>query len=100
MKVTLHLVSRSPFADQTLTQCLQVLKPQDSIVLLEDATWALKANQPWRQRLSQLSETHAIYVLAEDAALRGIAIDPPFLSVDYEKLVTLSCEHQHSMSWF
>lgn len=97
---SLHLVSSSPFTSSALGDCLRVLTAEDSVLLIEDGVWAINGEQSWQRQLHALCEHHAIYVLAEDAALRGIHVLPPFKIIDYETMVAIACEHARSVSWF
>ncbi|CBL45166.1 Uncharacterized conserved protein involved in oxidation of intracellular sulfur [gamma proteobacterium HdN1] len=97
---TLHLVSASPFESPALADCLRVLQGKDSLLLIQNGVWAAHREQSWRAQLQFSSEHHRIYVLAEDAALRGIHVLPPFELVDYEGMVALACEHARSASWY
>jgi tRNA 2-thiouridine synthesizing protein B len=97
---SLHLVSSSPFTGSALADCLRVITAADSVLLIENGVWAIHGEQSWQRQLQGLSERHAIYVLAEDAALRGIHVLPPFQLIDYETMVALACEHARSVSWF
>jgi len=97
---TLHIVSASPFSTAALSDCLRVLQDDDSILLIENGVWAINGNHMWQRQLEALCEHHAIYALAEDAALRGIHVLPPFELIDYERMVAITCEHVRSISWF
>ena len=37
----LHKISTSPFADQTLLQCLNRIQPTDKLLLIQDAVYAM-----------------------------------------------------------
>lgn len=97
---TLHIVSASPFITSALADCLRVLQGKDSLLLIENGVWAINGEQNWQRQLQALSDHHRIYVLAEDAALRGIHVLPPFALIDYESMVSIACEHARSVSWF
>lgn len=96
---TLHLVSSSPFMTSALNDCLRLICPHDSLLLIENGVWAVNGEQAWQARLRELSDRHKVYVLAEDAALRGIHVLPPFSLIDYETMVAIVCEHHKSISW-
>lgn len=97
---SLHLVSSSPFTSSALADCLRVITADDSILLIENGVWAINGDQTWQRQLHALCERHRVYVLAEDAALRGIHVLPPFHLIDYETMVAIACEHARSVSWF
>lgn len=99
MNTTLHLVSSSPFMTSALNDCLRVICPNDSLILIENGVWAVNGDQNWQRQLKTLCEHHFVHVLAEDAALRGIHVLPPFSLIDYETMVSIACEHHRSMSW-
>lgn len=97
---SLHIVSTSPFVTSALGDCLRVLQGGDCIILIENAVWAVNGDQAWQRQLRALSDHHSVYLLAEDAALRGIHVLPPFSLIDYENMVAIACEHTRSLSWF
>ena len=91
---TLHLVQQSPFTHTALASCLRVCGPDDGIVLMHDATYAVLGEHDW--------PTARIYALAEDIAERGLSSKTPaaIKLIDYPALVALCSEHRHSLSWF
>lgn len=97
---SLHLVSSSPFTSSALADCLRVINTNDSILLIQNGVWAVNGDQTWQRQLHALCERHQVYVLAEDAALRGIHVLPPFQLIDYETMVSIACENARSVSWF
>lgn len=97
---TLHIVSASPFATAALADCLRVLQDDDSVLLIENGVWAINGGHTWQRQLEVLCEHHHVYALAEDSALRGIHVLPPFELIDYERMVAITCEHARSISWF
>ncbi len=97
---SLHFVSTSPFTSSALADCLRVVNDNDCVILIENGVWAINGDQTWQRQLLTLCDHHHVYVLAEDAALRGIHVLPPFELIDYERMVAVTCEHTRSISWF
>ena len=95
----LHIVSKSPFANSALGECLRVCGEQAVIILIEDAVNAALANTEWA--LSLKSAGHSVFVLREDLEARGLIalIDRSFNVVDYAGFVQLCCEHTPIVSW-
>lgn len=92
----LHLVSRSPFENNALEQCLKLANNDDSIVLMGDGVLAAQHPQM----------THAtvkgIFAVADDLALRGVALtsNSPIKVITMNDLVGLTVEHASSHTWF
>ena len=100
INASLHIVSASPFANSALGDCLRLLQGNDSVLLIENGVWAINGVHTWQRQLEGLCTQHRVYALAEDAALRGIHVLPPFELIDYERMVGIACEHARSISWF
>lgn len=110
---TLHIVSRSPFTNSALADCIracaspEIDSPEidspkvDSpvvIVLIEDGVNAALADCEWSARL----QSHNVFVLEADIAARGLQhrIDPAFTAINYAEFVQLCCDHTPLVSWF
>lgn len=77
--------------------CLSLLSPGDSLLLLEDGVYAALPDAP----PLTLPEGVRLYVLAEDLAARGISdrIPPAFTRVDYAGFVALCLAHVKVINW-
>ena len=92
----LHKVSTSPFADQTLLQCLKRIQPTDKLLLIQDAVYTIvKAD------VTETLLTHGpIYVLREDVQARGLKIENDlFHAISYPEFVALTLECNQVISW-
>ena len=94
---TLHVLSHSPFTDSRLGSCLRLCSAQDAILLCGDAIYALQPGSAPFQALQ--AKALAIFVLAEDAQARGLALPQWARSVDYPGFVQLSIDHDKVNSW-
>lgn len=92
----LHLVNKSPFSNNSLHQCLQLLGERDSIVLLEDAVLLL-ANP---QAASGLPPAERLFAIESDIQARGLSACAGITGVEYEQLVELVVRHDKTLSWF
>lgn len=94
--MVLHIVSTSPFASQTLSQCLNRMTKQDGLLLIQDGVYALTD-----QRLhQQLAGIEKLYVLNEDIQARGLGSGTLSVEIiDYAAFVTLTLVYEHSLSW-
>jgi len=95
----LHLVSRSPFADSALEECLGCMGEEDALLLLQDAVIAAAHSHVWTQRLARLSPR--VHVLHEDLEARGLAsaLAEGFAKVDYPGFVQLTVQADVVCSW-
>ncbi len=92
----LHKVSTSPFADQTLLQCLKRKQPTDKLLLIQDAVYAMVKGD----LVDSLLEQGPIYVLNEDVQARGLIIENNlYQGISYPEFVALTLECKQVISW-
>lgn len=96
---TLHLLSRSPFADASGASCLRLLGPNDGLLLSGDAVYALQPGSRPFETLSQLPANQPVFALAEDLEARGIATPEFVQAVDYAAFVELTLRFERTNSW-
>ncbi|MBV7548015.1 sulfurtransferase complex subunit TusB [Pseudomonas sp. PDM26] len=94
---TLHVLSHSPFGDERLTSCLRVIGANDGLLLSGDAAYAL---QPATAPFTVLSARGLkLFVLAEDAQARALAVPDWARAIDYPAFVELSIHYDKVNSW-
>lgn len=94
---TLHVLSHSPFGDERLTSCLRVIGANDGLLLSGDAAYAL---QPGTAPFTELSARGLkLFVLAEDAQARALAVPDWAEAIDYPAFVELSIHYDKVNSW-
>jgi tRNA 2-thiouridine synthesizing protein B len=96
---TLHLLSRSPFADTSGASCLRLLGAGDGVLLTGDAVYALQPSSRPLEVLSQLPAECPIFALAEDLEARGLAVPEFVHAVDYAGFVELTLRFDRTNSW-
>ena len=69
----LHLVRTSAFQTYDFEQCLNVVQPSDTIVLLDDGCYNLN-HYLWQQALDKIA-LPALYIIEAHAQARAITID-------------------------
>jgi tRNA 2-thiouridine synthesizing protein B len=96
---TLHIVSKSPYGNSALADCLRVCGAA-SLLLTEDAVSAALIDSEWANALQR--DDLAVYVLMPDCIARGFAdrISPHITAIDYAGFVQLCCDHEHPVSWY
>jgi len=82
--MSLHLV----FSSRGWRACEPRLQPADAVVLLGDGVYVAGTHQ-----------TSSLYVLSEDAHIRGLRFDTRHTPISYEELVALCTEYQPVVSW-
>ncbi|WP_299587109.1 sulfurtransferase complex subunit TusB [uncultured Microbulbifer sp.] len=95
--MTLHIVSKSPFSTQALSDCLESFADGDALLLIEDGVYALQ-----HKALQDLQNTE-IFCLAADSEARGLlpsAISCSVEAIDDARWVHLCTEHNPIVSWF
>ena len=94
---TLHVLSHSPFGDERLTSCLRLIGANDGLLLSGDAAYAL---QPGTAPFTALSARGLkLFVLAEDAQARALAVPDWAEAIDYPAFVELSIHYDKVNSW-
>ena len=99
---SLHIVNKSPFEHSALDSCLRLAKSGASILLIEDATYALRAGSAAAQTLSKALDRFKVFALTPDMDARGLpqsaSIDGVSF-VDYAGFVELTTQHDKVNSW-
>ncbi|MDN6297812.1 MAG: DsrH/TusB family sulfur relay protein [Halomonas sp.] len=95
----LHILNQAPQSGQAAAQALAAMAPEDHLILIEEAVFAVLDAQ-W-QGWHVASER--IHVLEDDVASRGLVDitgrqQPELLSV--EAFVTLTAEVSQTVSWY
>ena len=94
---TLHVLSHSPFGDDRLNSCLRLIGSADALLLSGDAVYAL---QPGTAPFTALQDRQLkLWILAEDAQARAIAVPDWAEAIDYPAFVELSIHHDKVNSW-
>lgn len=96
---TLHLLSRSPFADTSATSCLRLLGAGDALLLSGDAVYALQPGSAPYARLRDLPADRPCFALAEDLQARGLQAPDFVTAVDYPGFVELTLRFERVNSW-
>lgn len=94
----LHLMFKSPLESAVLAR----LGVGDELVFLENAVLCLLQTGADNNTLFELSKTHSLYVLADDLAVRGIAVDELVQGIwviNYTDFVALTVKHPVIQSW-
>ncbi|WP_322844024.1 sulfurtransferase complex subunit TusB [Pseudomonas sp. B33.4] len=94
---TLHVLSHSPFGDARLSSCLRLIGTADALLLSGDAVYALQAGTAPFSALQSCQIK--LFVLAEDAQARAIAVPNWAEAIDYPAFVELSIHHDKVNSW-
>jgi len=99
---TLHTVNKSPFATQTLLSCVNHTLKGDAILLIEDGVYGALAGSGVADAVRAAAGNVSIYVLAADAAARGLDAGKllgEVTGVSYEGFVDLVAEHDRTQAW-
>ncbi|MFQ3236102.1 MAG: tRNA 2-thiouridine synthesizing protein B [Paraglaciecola sp.] len=92
----LHIVSTSPFASKTLTQCINRMAKQDGLLFIQDGVYALTD----RSLHTQLATVDKLYALEDDIQARGLTNSIHSAQIiDYEAFVALTLAFNSTLSW-
>jgi len=98
--MTLHILNQSPSNTGVIKDMLQAVSENDSILLMEDATYfALEAHVAVFDSLPKSVE---LYALSPDIEARGLSSKTPSIItlVDDKGFVQLCCDNSKTVSWF
>ena len=98
----LHTVNKSPFERNALTSCLRLAEDGHAVLLIEDAVVAAIDGTAHAEAVKDSTARLSLYVLGADLDARGLPQDRVIDGievVDYDRFVTLACEHDSVQSW-
>ncbi len=94
----LHIVNRSPFISNALTDCLKVIQANDVLLLIEDGV--LGATSKFGKQLQRQQKIFQIALLKNDVMARGIEQKVAALPmIEYLDFVTLTEQHYPCITW-
>lgn len=100
--MTLHTYNKSLNAGEArLQNCLRMLAPGDSFLLLEDGVYLVAQLRAGTQGRSLIPPDVKLYALSPDVLARGISgkIPADFSGIDYAGFVQLCLTHARVVNW-
>ncbi len=100
--MTLHTYNKSlSTGEARLHNCLRMLAPGDSLLLLEDGVYVATQLQQGEPIRSMIPAGVTLYALTPDLAARGISAKIPsdFSGIDYAGFVQLCLTHPRVVNW-
>lgn len=91
--MVLHLIQRSPFSSTTLSDCLNILGNEDSLLFMQDGVYI--QNHPTLPDI-----INPVYVLQDDLKARGLLTSTLGKSINYQEFVLLCTQHEKVISWY
>lgn len=98
----LHRVVASPLRSSALDEALALCRPQDAIVLMQDASLAAVATVALSASVAQRLAATRVFVVTADLAARGLAsvhLRTGVTAIGYVDLVELVAAHALSQTW-
>lgn len=98
----IHIVNKSPYSHNCLSECLRFIGEHDSLLLIEDGVYAATANTEASQSLERLATSVNCYALKPDILARGICdkLSPKVAPVSDKEFVQLVAKHRSVQSWY
>ncbi len=99
---TLHILRHSPTGSSSLASCMRVLANKQSVLLIEDAVYALLPGSASLGSIKLLPGDVRLHVLEADLLARGLALDDlpaRVQSIDYKGMVQLCEQSGKVISW-
>ncbi|CAG9298267.1 sulfurtransferase complex subunit TusB [Celerinatantimonas diazotrophica] len=92
----LHIYRGSHSLGRDLQRCLYQMSSSDALLLIEDGVY-LSQNpiEPLKKRAQQ----GQVFILVDDVVARGLSVDAVYQRADMAKWVSLSVEHDKSLTW-
>lgn len=94
----LHTVKSSPFSSLALKDCLKLLNKSDSLLLINDAVYAVNALVDCQPELLKLHEERRLFILKEDLQARGVVAEYGCV-IDYSDFVNLTIKCKSQLAW-
>ncbi len=98
----LHIVRHSPYSDSRLDSCLRLIRPQESLLLIEEAVYSLLPGTASCDALDKLPGSINLYAVQGHLLARGLTLDSlhsRVKTIDYSLMVELCVNHKKVMSW-
>jgi tRNA 2-thiouridine synthesizing protein B len=98
----LHILRHSPTSNTSMASCLRVLVSKQSVLLIEDAVYALLPGSAALKSISLLPGEVRLHVLEADMRARGLALDdlPERIEpIGYDRMVELCAQSSKVLSW-
>lgn len=93
----LHLIQKSPFQSNCLTECLNVADESDQFLLMLDGVYAI-------QQSEFINSGRSIFALKDDLDARGLTIPAEqkdmITTINYDQFVELTLNTDKTISWF
>lgn len=102
MHSILHILNHSPFVSKTFEQCFKLSNENGIILFIEDAVVVALEKNKMAEMITHQAEQTPIYVLQEDLAARGLALETRLecvKPVNYQGFVDLIAQCDTSISW-
>jgi tRNA 2-thiouridine synthesizing protein B len=91
----LHIINKLNKSNDSLAK---TIAQEDSILLIEDALFMLRSHIEF---IKQLAKKYKIYGIKQDAEARAVAnITTDVKLIDYHEFVTLTENHNKTLSWY
>lgn len=92
---TLHLLRQSPFTNDDMLLCNEILMLNDSVVLMDDGCYTL--NHPLLNKLHKKCEN--IFIIEQHALARGLSLSNNIQVIDITTFNQFVFEHKNSVTW-
>lgn len=96
----LHIINKSPFENNNLESCVNLIDENDLILLIEDGV--IGATKTKKSAIiAELVKNGKVYALEEDLKARGILenVSDGIKLTNYQGFVDLVVEHDTPVSW-
>ena len=100
---TLHIVNKSPFSQQTLLQCLEIIGCNHCLILIEDGCYGALKTSPAHTQLKKMSDKGVkVYALESDLRSRGLNSNllDDLTAIGMNDMVELCCQVKNVQSWY
>ena len=94
----LHIIRSSGYSSNALAQCLDMVLPQDRILLMDDGCYNL-SHKLLLDTLEKKPELSVYFIRLHANARAQISTNSVFIATTLTEVVTLLFKHDNSITW-
>ncbi|ARD45801.1 sulfurtransferase complex subunit TusB [Colwellia sp. PAMC 21821] len=94
----LHIIRSSGYSSNALAQCLDMVLPQDRILLMDDGCYNL-SHKLLLDTLEKKPELSVYFISLHANARAQISTNSVFIATTLTEVVTLLFKHDNSITW-
>lgn len=97
----LHIIKKSPYESNALSNSADYIREGDIVLLTEDAVYAAKKNGKYEETIKSIAKNNEVFCLIADTKARGLSeseLIEIVKTIDYKGFVEKVVEH-NPITW-